>query len=98
MLTDFDFIAREEGDDFLILTCPGCTTHIMFTQFVDPVVIHTTVHTHVDHCAARQGPTPSSSLESAGLAEAVAGRRGRPLRQTAASLLLSAELSTSLTP
>ncbi len=77
MLTDFGFIAREEGDDFLILTCPGCTKDIMFTQFVDPAVIHTTVNTHVDHCTAEQAPTPYSGLESAGLAEAVAGRRGR---------------------
>jgi hypothetical protein len=77
MLTDFGFFAREEGDDFLILTCPGCTTDIMFTQFVDPVVIHTTVNTHVNHCAAQRAPTPHSGLESAGFVEAVAGRRGR---------------------
>ena len=88
MFTDFGFIAREEGDDFLILTCPGCTTDIMFTQFVDPVVIHTTVNAHVDHCGANHAQHPRQWQ----------GREGEPLRQTAASLILSAELSTSLTP
>ena len=51
MLEDTGFIAREEGDEFLVLTCPECHRDIIFTQRVDPVVIRESTHTHADHCS-----------------------------------------------
>ncbi len=50
MLEETGFIAREEGDEFLILTCPWCWQDMIFTQRADPVVIREAATTHVDHC------------------------------------------------
>jgi hypothetical protein len=52
MLEETGFIAREEGDEFLILTCPECHTRIIFTQRVDSAVIHETANNHVGRCDA----------------------------------------------
>lgn len=52
MLEEMGLIAREEGDEFLILTCPGCNTRMIFTQRVEPTVIHEEATNHAGRCAA----------------------------------------------
>ena len=74
MHKDFGFSVREEGDDFLILTCPCCTKDIMFTQFVDPVVIRNAVNRHANHCAAGEAPRRYPGLDSTPVAATVSGR------------------------
>lgn len=50
MLEETGFIAREEGDEFLVLTCPGCSTTIVFTQRTDPMAIRVATDIHADRC------------------------------------------------
>ena len=54
MLEETGFIAREEGDEFLILWCPRCTEEIIFTQLADPAVVRETANSHADRCAIRR--------------------------------------------
>jgi hypothetical protein len=55
MLEETGFITREEGDEFLILTCPACRKRIIFTQQADPGVIRETASTHAGRCATPRG-------------------------------------------
>lgn len=50
MLEETGFIAREEGDEFLVLTCPGCSKTIIFTQQTDPMAIRVATDIHADRC------------------------------------------------
>lgn len=54
MLEETGFSAREEGDEFLILTCPRCAKDIMFTQHADPVVIRETAGNHAHRCSTQR--------------------------------------------
>lgn len=55
MLEETGFGAREERDEFLILTCPRCAKDIMFTQHADPVAVRETASNHAHRCAQRRG-------------------------------------------
>lgn len=50
MLEETGFIAREEGDEFLILTCPRCSKDMIFTQRADLAVICEATSTHTYRC------------------------------------------------
>lgn len=54
MLEETGFIAHEEGDEFLILTCPKCGTDIIFTQRADPVVIREAAGRHAGRCGVNR--------------------------------------------
>lgn len=54
MLEETGFIAHEEGDEFLILTCPRCSEEIIFTQLADPVTVREAANSHGDRCAIRR--------------------------------------------
>lgn len=51
MLEETGFFAREEGDEFLVLTCPRCSKNIIFTQRADPADICEAAATHTYRCA-----------------------------------------------
>ena len=69
MLEETGFIAREEGDEFLILTCPGCNSNIIFTQRADPAVIHEAANNHADRCGTEPQSHPPRLAKAA-----IAGR------------------------
>lgn len=52
MLEETGLIAHEEGDEFLILTCPGCDADIIFAQRADPTVIQEMAKSHAGRCVA----------------------------------------------
>jgi hypothetical protein len=61
MLEETGFLAREELDDFLILTCPRCGEDIVFTQRADPAAIRETAQRHTGRCSARRAELPRGS-------------------------------------
>ena len=73
MLEETGFIAREEGDEFLVLTCPGCMKEIVFTQLADPHILRETATRHVVGCGAHR--TSQKRSVNARLAETAVSRR-----------------------
>jgi hypothetical protein len=63
MLEETGFIAREEGDEFLVLTCPECSTSIVFTQRVDLLAIRVATDTHTNRCLGKMHSSRSRVAE-----------------------------------